>query len=442
MLQLLPRRLVWAVLALGALVLLVLVFRSAPMPVDVGTVERGLLRVTIDAEGKTRVRQRSVISAPVAGRLARITLDEGDTVASGSIVARLDPLPLDAAVREARARLAELQAQRSGVETLRPKQQTLSHMQACIAAAKTARLEAEARVEKARAALAQAEREVQRAQRLETVGAISREQRETLELLDTTRRKEFEAAQLEVKRAASEVKAAEAELAVKQAEQRDPDYLLDVYSARIASIEAELAKLQDEAQRTDIRAPVGGQVLRVLEEHERVVTAGTPLLELGNLSDLELIIDVLSTDAVKIQPGATVLIEQWGGDAPLRGRVRLVEPSAFTKVSALGVEEQRVNVIADLIDNPGPLGDGYRIEARIVVWEAAQVLKVPVSALFRCAEAWCVFIVMQHRAEHHRIELGPRNAFHAEVRHGLNQGDHVILHPSERLSNGTRVRPR
>lgn len=283
---------------------------------------------------------------------------------------------------------------------------------------------------------------MQRAKRLEAAGAISQEGRETLELLTTTRSKELEAAQLEVQRTAAEVKAAQAELAVLEAQQRDPDYLLDVYSARIASIEAELARLQDEAKRTEILAPVSAQVLRVLEEHERVVTAGTPLLELGDLSQLELVVDLLSTDSVHVQPGVPVWVEDWGGDTTLHARVRLVEPSAFTKVSALGVEEQRVNVIADFIDTPVPLGDGYRVEARIVIWQGEAVLRVPLSALFRCGDSWCVFAVVDHRAQRRPVAMGHRNRVAAAVLDGLQEGDIVIRYPTDELREGTRVKSR
>ena len=180
-------------------------------------------------------------------------------------------------------------------------------------------------------------------------------------------------------------------------------------------------------------------MLRVLEENQRVVAAGTPLLELGDLSELELVVDVLSTDAVKVRPGAQVLIEHWGGEHTLHARVRQVEPSAFTKTSALGVEEQRVNVIADFIDSPGPLGDAYRVEARIVVWQAASVLRVPISALFRCDEEWCVYVVESARARQRRIDIGQRNDLSAEVRQGVQAGEIVIRHPSGRVSEGVRV---
>jgi HlyD family secretion protein len=437
-----PRRLIWILVLLVIAGLMVFAVLPAPLLVDLAPVKRGILTVTVDAEGKTRVRQRSIVSAPVTGRLSRIALHEGDWVEQGTLIARIDPLPHDAAIREARARMAEWRAQRAGVETLRPKQQSLLHIQARIAAAISAQREAEAKVGQASAALEQAQREVQRAKRLEAAGAISQEGRETLELLTTTRSKELEAAQLEVQRTAAEVKAAQAELAVLEAQQRDPDYLLDVYSARIASIEAELARLQDEANRTEILAPVSAQVLRILEENERVVTAGTPLLELGDLSQLELVVDLLSTDSVNVQPGAPVWVEDWGGDTTLHARVRLVEPSAFTKVSALGVEEQRVNVIADFIDAPVPLGDGYRVEARIVIWQGEAVLQVPLSALFRCGESWCVFAVVDHRAQRRPVALGHRNRIAAEVVDGLQEGDIAILHPTDELREGARVKSR
>jgi HlyD family secretion protein len=396
--------------------------------------------VTVDAEGKTRIRQRHVVSAPVTGRLARLTLDEGDVVERGTIVARIDPLPHEAAVQEAQARLAEWQAQRQGVATLRPKPEALTQARARIHAAQTAQREAEARMEKARAAQEQARRDYQRAQRLEVLGAISRENRETMALNETTQSKEFEAAFLETQRATAEITAAQAALALLEAQQRDPDYLLDVYSARIASVEAELAKLRDAAERTHISAPVRGQVLRVFEENERVVSAGTPLLELGDATDLELVVDVLSTDAVKVQPGTLVLVEHWGGQQTLQARVRRLEPAAFTKVSALGVEEQRVNVIADFIEPSVPLSDGYRVEARLVVWESEKVLKAPVSALFRCADAWCVFGVAADRAYRRPVVIGQRNSLEAEVRQGLTAGDRVIVHPTEQIRDHGRVR--
>ena len=187
-----------------------------------------------------------------------------------------------------------------------------------------------------------------------------------------------------------------------------------------------------------VRSPINGRVLRVLEENERVVAAGTPLLELSNTANLEVVVDVLSTDAVRLRPGALVLIEGWGGDEPLRARVRLVEPSAFTKVSALGIEEQRVNVISDFVV-PAPLGDGFRVEARFVTWEGRDVLKVPSSAVFRTGNEWGVFLVSGGRAHARRVETGKRTDSEVEIVRGLDEGDAVILHPSNQLAEGARV---
>jgi HlyD family secretion protein len=190
----------------------------------------------------------------------------------------------------------------------------------------------------------------------------------------------------------------------------------------------------------ELRAPVSGSVLRVLEESERIVAAGTPLLEIGNPEDLEIVVDVLSTDAVRIHPGTEARIEEWGGAGALRARVRLVEPSAFTKISALGVEEQRVNVIADLLEPAPGLGDGFRVEARIRVWQAADVLLVPASALFRAGESWAVFVVEDGVARRREIELGERGGTSAEIRANLAEGETVVLHPSDRLRDGARVK--
>lgn len=437
-----PRRILAFLGLLGVLALLGVTFRPAPALVDLSPVTRGPLRATVNAEGKTRLRQRFILSAPVTGRLARLGLKEGDAVQAHMVVAQIDPLSSTMAVREAQARIAEWKAQKVGVATLRPKQEALAQANARVAAARATHRKAEARLAQTRATAEQASREYQRALRLEAQGTLARESRETAQLAETMRLQDVEAARLEVEAAASEIEAARAALAVLAAQQHDPDYLLDVYSARIASVESELARLQDEATRTDIRAPSAGRVLRVLQENERMVTAGTPLLEIGDVADLELVVEVLSTDAVRIQPGTPMFIERWGGGRTLQARVRLVEPSAFTKVSALGIEEQRVNVIADFIDPPGPLGDGYRVEARIVVWETPHALAVPTSALFRCREAWCVFVALDGKAWRRQVDIGQRSDFVVELLQGLSAGDRVVLHPVESLDDGSRIAPR
>ena len=439
----LPQRLTYIIAGLATATLIVLAFRPAPLRVDLKKVERGNLRVTVDAEGKTRIRSRFVVSAPVEGRLARIHLDEGDKVKQGQAIAHIDPLPLDSQVKEARAQLRELEAEIAGVETKRPKQSALLQAEARIRAAEAEYQEARARIERAKASLEQAKRDRQRYQKLHLDGAISSQDLESSELLEITRTRELEEAQRDAESTAAEAIAAREAFSLLKAQQRDPDYLLDVYNARIARVKAELANLADEAARTQIYSPVDGYVLRVMEESARYVEAGTALLELGNPSDLEIVVDLLSTDAVKVKPGATMLVEHWGGDRTLEAKVRYVEPSAFTKISALGVEEQRVNTIADFVDASVPLGDRYRVEVRIVVWESDNVLKVPLSAIFRCDRAaWCTFVVEGNKAKRREIEISQRNKFEAVVKEGLREGEVVILHPTEQIKQGTQVAPR
>jgi HlyD family secretion protein len=187
-----------------------------------------------------------------------------------------------------------------------------------------------------------------------------------------------------------------------------------------------------------IRPPARCRILRILEKSERVVPFGTPIIVLSNPQKIEIVVDLLSTDAVKVKPGALVIIENWGG-SPLRARVRIVEPYAFTKVSALGIEEQRANVIADFIDSPDGLGDGYRVDTRIVIWEGAGLLKVPASALFRVGDEWSTFVIENGRTRLLPVEVGHRNASEAEVVKGLNEGAEVIVHPANDLKDGARV---
>ena len=441
------RQLPYILMGVGIVVVLALAFRPVPIRVDVAKVRRGNLQVTVDEEGETRIRNRFVVSAPVAGRMNRINLDEGDRVSKGTIIAQIDPLPLEADVREAQARLRQWQAEKAGVETQRPKQQALLQAEARIRAAIAKQREAQAKVESARASLEQAKRDRQRAQKLYSDGAISRQAKEREELEEITRQRELEAEKRMAESTEAEVNSAKEALSLLRAEQRDPDYLLDVYNARIASVEAELAKLADDAKRTNIKAPIDGYVLRVQQESAKYVEAGTPILELGNPQDLEIVVDLLSADAVKVKPGATMSIEHWGGEQTLKARVRYIEPSAFTKVSALGVEEQRVNVIADFVDEQIPLSDRYRVETKTIVWSGENVLIVPLSALFRChsdrnidtANTWCTFVVEEKRARKRQITVSQRGNFEAVIQKGLNSGEIVILHPTEQIKEGAKV---
>ncbi|MEM1293613.1 MAG: HlyD family efflux transporter periplasmic adaptor subunit [Cyanobacteria bacterium P01_H01_bin.162] len=435
------RRWLYLPAGLGIVGLGVFGLHPSPKRVDLVTVEPSDLQLTVDAEGETRVRDRFIVSAPVDGRLTRIDLEAGDTVTGNQVVARIDPLPLTSQVQQSQARLNELRAQIAGVETLRPKDDALQQATSRIAVTQAEKQQAEAELARAAANWQQAQRELQRANELAAQGAISDQARESAALAATAREQEKNAAQQALESAIAAVNAVRQERDILQAEQQDPDYLIAAYQAEMAGVEAELTQLADDARRTDIAAPSEGRVLRVMEESERYVTAGTPLLEVGDPGNLEMVIDVLSQDAVQIQPGDSIQVTQWGGDETLFAQVQYLEPAAFTKVSALGVEEQRVNVIAQFTDPAVPLGDGYRVDTHIVIDEATAVLSVPVSAIFPCDAGTCVFTVADNRAQSTAVTLGLKNTFAAAVAAGLSQGDQVIAYP-ESVEAGDRVQVR
>lgn len=370
-----------------------------PVEVDLAEVTRGPMRVTVDEEGKTRIRERYVVSAPLAGSLLRIQLKAGSPVLAGqTVLALLEPG--DPAFLNAREK-AEAEAR--------------------VKAAEAARQLADARVVAARREYDLAAGNLDRVRQAHARGAASAEDLHTAEVREQVRAEEIRAAQFAV---------------------RVTTFELELAKAALVRSEPKSA-LPPEDRRLEIRPPVDGKVLRVFQESAAVVTPGTRLLELGDPADLEMVIEVLSTDAVRIAPGNRVVVERWGGDEPLAGRVRLVEPAAFLKVSALGVEEQRVNVVADFIDpleKRKTLGDAYRVETRIVVWEADDVVKVPAGALFRAAGGgWAVFALRHGRARVTPVELGRSNGIEAEVRAGLTPEDRVVLHPSDRVKDGGRV---
>lgn len=448
------RQLPYVLGGLGIAAILVWAFLPAPIPVDIAEVKRDDVQVTVDEEGETRIRKRYVVSASVAGRLRRIKLDEGDRITKGEIIAQIDPLSLESDVREAQARLRRWQAEKKGVETQRPKREAIAQGEARIRAAVAKQREAEAQVERAKADLNQANRDRDRNRQLYADGVISRQSKERSELEAITKTRALEAEKRIVDSAAAEVITAREALSILRAEQQDPDYLIDVYDARIASVEAELAKLTDDAQRANITSPIDGYVFRVNLESAKYIEAGAQLLELGNPQDLEIVVDLLSTDAVKVKPGATMMLEHWGGESTLQAKVNYVEPSAFTKVSALGVEEQRVNVIGNFVDSDvseislGGLGDRYRVETRTVVWSKDDVLVIPLSALFRCepgnnrvlSNNWCTFVVENNEAQKRQIKVSQRSNFEAVIEDGLQVREKVILHPTEQIQIGTKVK--
>jgi len=385
--------LVLLVIAGAVVLLLTMWLRPAPARVDAAKASRGPMRVTVDGEGKTRVRDRYVIAAPVGGRLRRIDLRRGDAVEQGQVIAHIDPLPL-----------APLD--------LRQRAEAIGRVNA----AEDVKVEADRLVERNRATYDQAKRDLERSETLVRSGVISRQEVENAQTTVATSLREYEAAKSKAESAVHEVEV-----------------------ARAALIAADRAGRYGAAETVKVQAPTPGRVLRMLEESERVITAGTPLVELSNPSKLEVVIELLSTNAVKVSPGSLMLIEEWGGPNALEARVRLIEPSAFTKVSALGIEEQRVNVVADLVEPATSLGDGYRVEGRIVIWEADSALRVPVSALFRRGENWILFVVENGEAHRRDVEVGQRTPFEAEVKSGLEEGAEVIVHPSNQITDGTRV---
>lgn len=383
---------VWLIVIGIAVALIVLWLRPKPMRVDTAQAARGPLQVTVDGGGRTRVRDRYVVAAPVAGRLRRITLRRGDEVKQDQLVAQIESLPLS---------------------PLDPRQRSEAH--ARVNAAEDVKRESDAIVERAKASYEQARREFERCEKLVADGVISRQ--------------ELERAQTAMDVAVREVDAAKS---------KSETAGHDVEVARSALLALDKTPRQS-INTVQVHAPVGGRVLRVIEESERVISAGTPLVELSNPSMLEVVIELLSTDAVKVKPGALVLIERWGGDAVLQARVRLIEPSAFTKISALGVEEQRVNVIADFTEPVKTLGDAYRVEGRIVVWENEDVLKIPSSALFRTGDAWSVFVAEGGKAYRRPVQVGQRTPFEAEILSGLEDDNEIIVHPSNELTDGTAI---
>jgi HlyD family secretion protein len=374
-------------------------FFPRAVPVDVAAVTRGPLAVTVEEEGKTRVMDRYVISAPMAGYARRIELHVGDAVKAGQVLALIEPARSTALDPRARAQAA---AQVKAAE-------------ASLAAAQ----------ENARAAGAQAElarQELQRATSLRQSNFVSEQA--------------LERARTEATRG--------------QAAQRAADHGVDVARFELATARAALAqttRLQAgaPAELLAVKAPVAARVLKVTHESEGSVQAGQPLIEIGDPEDLEAEVEVLSTQAVKIVPGSRVLFDRWGGEGTLEGRVRVVEPTGYTKVSALGVEEQRVRVIVDFTSPRQMwqrLGDGYRVEARFVVWEGRDVLQIPASALFRYNSGWAVFAIARNRARLTPVEIGQRAGLMVQVTSGLTVGDRLISHPDDKVRDGVRVKPR
>jgi len=399
------KTMIYGGLAAAALAaLLAWAFAPRPLEVEVAQADRGRFEATVDEDGRTRLRDRYVVAAPVGGRLERIALHAGDPVQAGAVVAAITATPAPMIDARTRGQLV------AGVEGAQAEVQR-----------------AAAGVAAARVALAQARAERQRSEQLVAQGYVAAAKAETDRLAEQAAQRALDAA-VQGQRVAEQ---------------------------GLAQARAALAVTEPGAQglrRLPVAAPVAGRVLRVLQASETAVAAGTPLLEIGDTGQMEVVAELLTTDALQAQPGAEVRIEQWGGPGTLAGRVRTVEPAAFTKVSALGVEEQRVNVLIDLTSPPAQwqaLGDGFRVGVRIVTRRVEDALRVPVSAVFplppgpdgaRAGHA--VFVVEGGRARQVAVTVGGRNGSHALLQDGLAAGATVIVYPPPAVADGARVRAR
>lgn len=392
------RTVFWVAAAVIVAALLAYAFRPLPVPVDMTQVASGPMIVAVRDEGRTRVRNEYVVSAPVSGQLLRVPLKAGAEVKAGETVARI--LPADPAFLDVRTR---------------------AEAEAVLRSAEAALAVAQADLERAEAQRSYAATEVERVRRLREQALVAQDQLDRAQLQLRVAEADLGTVRESVRMRRAEVEAARARL---------------VQPGNDAMAEAVV----------NVPAPITGRVLRVVRESATVIASGAEILSIGDPSDLEIVAELLSTDAVQVEPGARVIIENWGrGAEPLNGRVRHVEPFGFTKISALGVEEQRVNVIIDFTDPRSQwqtLGHGYRVEVAIVVWEDDDVLQVPVSALFRRGTQWAVYRVVDGTAVLTPVRVGRDNGVNAELLEGLEAGDTIILYPGEQIEDGILVEQR
>lgn len=391
------RKIFWILIGLAVLAAIVVAFLPKPVPVELGTVTKGLLVVTAEGEGKTRIKDRFVVSAPVSGQMPRLSLHPGDQVKLGAELLFISPT--DAPLLDTRSK-AQAEAQ--------------------VKMARAAKAQANTRVGLAKTALEFEQTELGRMKQLLSTGGVAQAAVDTAEL---------------------KMRSAAAELESARFGERIAQFQLETAEAALLRF-AKGAKEEDVSARVAVRAPIDGTVLRVFQESAGPVVVGAALVELGNRNAMEIVIELLSTDAVQIRPDAAVQIDRWGGEETLGARVRLVEPSGYTKISALGIEEQRVNIVADFTGEPAQwsaLGDNFRVHARIVIWQKPDAIKIPISALFRQGSNWAVYTLFNGKAILKEIEIGRRNQTEAEVLKGLEEGDTLIVHPSDLVKNGVSV---
>lgn len=379
--------------AAGVVAAAAIVWALRPIPIAVETTvtRRGPLTASVIAEGRTRVKDLYVIAAPVDGELERVAVEPGDTIRPGNLVARIWPIaprPLDARSR--------------------------AEAEAAVIGARAAVARAQASQKEAAGALVHAESQLATTRTLVSGRAAARNDLEHAEHEVEIRREAVDAARAAVRTAQAELQRAEAVVATGIGR-----------PARASTI---------------VRAPVSGRVLRVLRESAGPVTAGTPLVEIGNTADVEVVADLLTADAMEVRPEAAASIRDWGGRDVIAARVRRVDPAAFTKVSALGLEEQRVRAALDLVEPPPPgLGHDFRVTVSIDIWQGQNVLAVPSTALFRTGDRWAVFTIRDGRAHLTLVTAGPSDRTRTVVEKGLAEGQAVVIQPSDLLSDGARV---
>ncbi len=390
------KQILLAVIAIAVVLLLALVLRPSPIPVSATEVRSGYFAEYVEDEGRTRLRDTYTVSAPIGGYLRRVELEPGDTVAIGMAVFEMESMPAPALDARSREQARE-----------------------AVAAARARLQAAEAELETRQTQFTLAQTEFERSDQLHERKLISEEERDRRRALRDSARTAERAAQHAVEVARFELESSRAVLEIADGERSPGDQ-----------------------PRLEVRAPIDGTVTRRHRCCEGPVAAGEPILELGNLDDLEIQVDLLSMDAVRVRSGMRVILERWGGGEDLEGEVRRVEPSGFMRISALGVEEQRVPVLVRIISPRNAwsqLGEGYRVEGRFILWSDDSVLQVPTSALFRDDDRWTVYVIRNGRAEMRSVELGRRSGLWTQIRSGLDAGEIVITHPGDRVADGVRV---
>ncbi len=394
----LRKKVLWGLVALGALGLLAWTLMPAPVAVSATEVKAGRFVETVEEEGRTRLRDSFTVSAPIGGFLRRVTLEAGDPVELGDVVFRMEPHPAPALdARSLELARENLSAARARLETAR------------------------ANLETERAEAGFAESEFERFRQLRERELVSAAEMERVRSVRDRQRAKVRASEHAVEVAGFEVESARA--------------VLDIASGQ---------RPEEDQPLLEVRSPSAGLVLTRHRCCEGTVNAGEPVLDVGNLDDLEIQVDLLSMDAVRVRPGMRVLVTGWGGDETLQGTVRRVEPAGFTRVSALGVDEQRVPVIVDFTDLQSAaeqLGVGFRVEAEFVLWEGDAVIQVPTSALFRSDGRWSVFVVADGRAQQREVRTGRRSGMVTQILDGLEPGEVVVTHPGDRVRDGVRVNP-